>query len=89
MLSSQLDVFQAKQKQLEDDKELVFFYLKCRTKHSSREFPVNVDEVCRICDQYHPIKSCPYLPRIKVVYRGTSEETKPTYFLTSKKPWKA
>jgi hypothetical protein len=24
-----------------------------------------------------------------VVYRGTSEETKPTYFLTSKKPWKA
>jgi len=54
ILSLQMDVFQVKQKWLEDEKALAIFYLKCRTKHSSREFLVKFVEICIIFNQDHP-----------------------------------
>ena len=80
-LTMQLDIMQAKQKQVEAEQNLVIFYPRCKKKHSQKECPMNMVQTCAICTKYHATKSCPSLPGLKVVYKEVEEETEPIYWL--------
>lgn len=87
-LSAQTNTLQVKQRQLELDRTMAIFCLKCRKKHPERECPLNSIEECAICELNHATSSCPSLPGLKVVFQGTGEDTKQLYLMRSRKPWK-
>eukprot|EP00253_Pinus_taeda_P033127 PITA_33127 len=73
-LTTQLDVLQAKQKQMEAEQNLAIFYPRCRKKHSHKECPLDTIQTCAICTRDHSTESCPSLPRLKEVYKEVEEE---------------
>ena len=52
-LTTQFDIMQAKQKQVEEEKNLAIFCPRCRKKHSHKECPLDVVQVCAICTKDH------------------------------------
>jgi len=86
-LTMQLSIMQAKQKQEIAEKNLAIFYLKCRKKHSHKECPLDVVEICAICTKDHSTENCPSLPGLKAVYNEGEEETEPFYLLNQHRQW--
>ena len=80
-LTTQLDIMQAKQKQVEAEQNLAIFCPRCRKKHNHKECPFDTVQVCAICTKYHSTESCPSVPGLKAVYKEAEEETKPVYLL--------
>lgn len=83
----QLDIMQAKQKQVEEKQNLAIFCPRCRKKHSHKECPLDVVQVCTICTKYHSTESCPSLPGLKAVYKEAEEEPKLVYLLNQRRQW--
>ena len=73
-LTTQLDILQAKQKQMEAEQNLAIFCPKCRKKHSHKECPLDAVQTCAICTKDHLTESCPSLPGLKAVYKEAEEE---------------
>eukprot|EP00253_Pinus_taeda_P004519 PITA_04519 len=67
-LTTQLDVLQAKQKQMKAEQNLAIFCPRCRKKHSHKECPLDTVQTCTICTRDHSTKSCPSLPGLKASY---------------------
>lgn len=86
-LTTQLDIMQAKQKQVEVEKNLVIFHPKCRKKHIHKECPLDAVKVCTICIKDHSIESCPSLLGLKEVYKEEKEESKLVYLLNQRRQW--
>eukprot|EP00253_Pinus_taeda_P003983 PITA_03983 len=74
ILTTQLDVLQAKQKQMEVEQNLAIFCPMCRKKHSHKECPLDTVQTCAICTRDHSTESCPSLPGLKAVYKEAKEE---------------
>lgn len=87
-LSSQLDFLQEKKNWDEEENSLSICYPRCRQKHLSKECPLNSIEICALFEQDRPTKLCPLLPGLKVVLKGETRDTKQSYFITQKNPWK-
>eukprot|EP00253_Pinus_taeda_P017765 PITA_17765 len=64
-LTTQLDVLQAKQKQMEVEQNLAIFCPRCRKKHSHKECPLDTVQTCAICIRDHSTEICPSLPGLK------------------------
>lgn len=86
-LSSQLDVLQEKQKQMEVEKTMSIFFPQCKKKNPLKECPLNIVETCVICERSNSTSTCPYLPRLKEVLQGENEEVDQMYFMGERKPW--
>ena len=86
-LTTQLDVMQAKQKQMEAEHNLAIFCPRCRKKHSHKECPLDAVQTCAICTKYHHTESCPSLPGLKAVYKEAEEEPESIYFLNQHRQW--
>ena len=86
-LTTQLDIMQAKQKQMEAEQNLVIFCPRCRKKHSHKEFPLDAVQTCAICTKDHLTKSYPSLPGLKAVYKEAEEEPESVYFLNQCRQW--
>jgi hypothetical protein len=84
-LTSQMDLLQEKQKQIESEKSMAVFCPRCRKKHSQHECPLNT--ICAICEQNHETSECPSLPGLKVIFQGADKEKDQLYFMGPKKPW--
>ena len=80
-LTTQLDIMQAKQKQVKADQDLVIFFPRCRKKHSHKECPLDMVQTCAICAKEHATKNCPSLPGLKAVFKEVEEEAEPVYLL--------
>ena len=80
-LTTQLDIMQAKQKQVEAKQNLVIFCPRCRKKHSHKECPLDMVQTCTLCTKDHATESCPSLPSLKAVYKEVEEDTEPVYLL--------
>eukprot|EP00253_Pinus_taeda_P005000 PITA_05000 len=87
-LTTQLDVLQAKQKQMEAEQNLVIFCPRCRKKHSHKECPLDTVQTCAICIRDHSTESCPSLPGLKAVYKEAEEEPEVVYLLNQCRQWK-
>lgn len=57
-------------------------------KHPWKEFPLNIIEVCTICELDHATQLCPSLLGIKATLQAIGGEVESTYFLPQNKPWK-
>ena len=86
-LTTQLDVMQAKQKQMEAKHNLAIFCLRCRKKHSHKECPLDVVRTCAICTKDHLMESCPSLLGLKAVYKEAEEEPESIYLLNQRRQW--
>eukprot|EP00253_Pinus_taeda_P025718 PITA_25718 len=86
-LTTQLDVLQAKQKQMEAEQNLAIFCPRCRKKHSHKECPLDTVQTCAICTRDHSTEDCPSLPRLKVVYKEAEEEPEALYLLNQRRQW--
>jgi len=86
-LTTQLDVMQAKQKQMEAEQNLEIFYPRCRKKHSHKECPLDVVRTCTLCTKDHLMESYPSLPRLKEVYKEAEEEPESVYLLNQCCQW--
>jgi hypothetical protein len=75
ILTTQLDVLQAKQKQAEAEQTLAIFFHRCIKMHAPRECPLDVVWVCAICSNDHDMEKFPSLSGLKAVFRGEEEET--------------
>eukprot|EP00253_Pinus_taeda_P017670 PITA_17670 len=64
-LTTQLDVLQAKHKQMEAEQNLAIFCPRCRKKHSHKECPLDTVQTCTICTRDHSTKICPSLLGLK------------------------
>jgi len=80
-LTTQLDIVQAKQKQMEAEQNLAIFCPRCRRKHSHKECPLDTVQTCAICTKDHLTESCPSLPGLKAVYKEVEEEPESAYFI--------
>ena len=87
MLTTQLDVMQAKQKQMEVEQNLAIFCPRCKKKHSHKECPLDVVQTCAICTKDHLTESCPSLPKLKAIYKEAEEEPESVYFLNQRCQW--
>ncbi len=87
-LTTQLDVLQAKQKQMEAEQNLAIFCPRCRKKHSHKECPLDTVQTCAICTRDHSTENCPSLPGLKVVYKEAEEEPEAVYLLNQRRQWK-
>eukprot|EP00253_Pinus_taeda_P025658 PITA_25658 len=86
-LTTQFDIMQAKQKQVEVEQNLAIFYSQCRSKHSHKECPLDAVQVCTICTKDHSTKSYPSLPGLKAVYKEVEEEPESVYLLNQCHQW--
>eukprot|EP00253_Pinus_taeda_P014007 PITA_14007 len=73
-LTTELDVLQAKNKQMEVEQNLAIFCPRCRKKHSHKECPLDTVQTCAICTRDHSTESCPSLPGLKAIYKEAEEE---------------
>eukprot|EP00253_Pinus_taeda_P006506 PITA_06506 len=64
-LTTQLDVLQAKQNQMEAEQNLALFCPRCRKKHSHKECPLDTVQTCAIYTRDHSTESCPSLLGLK------------------------
>lgn len=71
------------------EKALSIFYPKCRKKDLLEECTLNDVEVCALFEHDNPTKNFPSLPRLKVVLKGTTEETRQDYSVVPKNPWQS
>ena len=78
---------QVKQKKAESEQNLAIFCPRCRNKHSDKECPLDIVQVCAICTKYHSKESFPSLPGLKAVYKEVEEETKMAYLLNHCCQW--
>jgi len=67
--SLQMDTMQIKRRQEEAKRALAIFFPKCTRRHPRNECPLNVIEVCSVCEANHSKDKFP-LTRLKVVYQG-------------------
>lgn len=58
-LTTQLDIMQAKQKQVEVEQNLVILCPRCKKKHSHKECPLDMVQICAIYMKNHATESCP------------------------------
>ena len=86
-LTTQLDIVQAKQKQLEAEQNMAIFCPRCRKKHSHKECPLDKVQTCAICTKDHLTESCPSLPGLKAVYKEAEEEPKSVNSINQRRPW--
>eukprot|EP00253_Pinus_taeda_P028979 PITA_28979 len=86
-LTTQLDVLQAKQKQMEAEQNLATFCPRCRKKHSHKECPLDTVQICAISTRDHSTESCPSLPGLKAVYKEAEEEPEVVYLLNQHRQW--
>jgi len=86
-LTTQLDIVQAKQKQVEAEQNLAIFCPRCRRKHSHKECPLDAVQTCAICTKDHLTESCPSLPGLKAVYKEAEEEPESAYFINQRRQW--
>jgi hypothetical protein len=47
--------------------------------------PLKVIEICGLCTEDHPTNECPYLPRLKAIFKGGGE---PETSYPPKRPWR-
>jgi len=87
MLKTQLAIMHAQQKKSEAEQNLAIFYPRCRKKHSHKECPLDVVQVCTICTKDHSTESFLSLPRLKVVYKEAEEEPESVYLLNQRRQW--
>ncbi len=59
-LTTQLDVMQAKQKQMKAEQNLAIFCPRCRKKNSHNEFPLDAVQIYTICTKDHLTESVPH-----------------------------
>eukprot|EP00253_Pinus_taeda_P035424 PITA_35424 len=86
-LTTQLDIVQAKKKQMEVEQNLAIFCPRCRRKNSHKECPLDAVQTCAICTKDHLTESCPSLPGLKAVYKEAEEEPEPAYFINQHRQW--
>jgi len=86
-LTTQLDIVQAKQKQVEAEQNLEIFCPRCRKKHSHKECLLDTVQTCAIFTKDHLTESCPSLPGLKAVYKEAEEEPELTYFINQRRQW--
>jgi len=86
-LTTQLDIVQAKQKQMEAEQNLAIFCPRCRRKHSHKQCPLDTVQTCAICTKDHLTENCPSLPGLKAVYREVEEEPKSAYSINQRRQW--
>jgi len=87
-LTTQLDVLQVKHKQAEVEQSLAIICPRCRRKHGSREFPLDVVRTCTICAKDHATEQCPSLLGMKYVFKEAEEGKEPVYLMTQLRQWK-
>jgi hypothetical protein len=85
--ASQIDTLQIQKKQAKVEATLSIFCSKCRDKHPRREFPLDKNPICTICDKDHETQQCPSLRGIKVALQPTDEEVEAVYLLTQRRKW--
>ena len=86
-LKTQLDIMQAKQKQVEAEQNLEIFYPRCRKKHNHKECSLHAVQICAICTKDHLMESCPSLHGLKAVYKEVEEEPESVYLLNQRHQW--
>jgi hypothetical protein len=50
------------------------------------EFPLDIIDVCVICEENHPTNKCPYFPGLKATFLGTEENVESLYFINQNRP---
>ena len=81
-----MDMMQVKSKQEEEERVVDLFYPRCTRKHSRNECPLNVVEVCIVCEENHAIEKCHSLPGLKVVYQGGEVGPEQLCFINQRRP---
>jgi len=67
-LAMQMDNLCIKKKRKEAKKELFVYFPKFTKKHPRNEFPLDLIDVCGICEENHPTNKCPSFPGLKVTF---------------------
>ena len=80
-LAMQMDTLHMKRKQEEAGRALAIFCLRCTRWHPRNECPLKSIEVCSVCEEDHSIDKCDSLRRLKALYQGAKQATKPLYFM--------
>ena len=74
-LTTQLEIMQAKQKQVGVEQNVAIFCPRCRKKHSQKECPLDTVKICDVFMKEHATESCPSHLGLKAVYKEVEEET--------------
>jgi hypothetical protein len=69
-IGSQLDTLNINKKQEEENDVMCIFCLRCRRKHSLREFPLDNISVYGFCTEDHPTEKFPSLPGLLAIYKS-------------------
>jgi len=86
-LTTQFDIMQAKQKQMEAERNLAIFCPRCRKKHSHKECLLDTVQTCAICTKDHLTENCPSLLGLKAVYKEVEEEPESMYLINQRRQW--
>lgn len=84
--SFKMDTMQIKRKKDEEERALAIFCPKCTRSHSRNECPLNVIEVCSVCEENHATYKFPSLPSLKYVYQGVKGEIEHLCFINQSMP---
>jgi len=74
-----------KRRQEEAERALDFFFPKFTRRHPKNECPLNVIEVCLVCEENHATNKCPF-PGLKVVYQGEEGGGEQLYLINERRP---
>ena len=72
-----------------EDEALTIFCSRCKKRHPLKNCPLNVVSLCGLCAEEHETDSCPALPELQAIYKGTSESAGQAMQGAQKKPWQA
>jgi hypothetical protein len=72
-LSMKMDRMKTKNKHEEEENELVFYCPKFTKTHPRNEFPLELIDVCGICEENQPTNKCPSFLGLKDTFQGEEE----------------
>jgi len=85
-LTLQIDTMQIKWKQGEVERSLAIFCPRCIRRYPRNECPLNLIEICSVCEENQSTNKYPSLPGLKVVYQGTKGVTKQLCYINQRRP---
>jgi hypothetical protein len=64
---------------------LAIYFPKCTKKHPINECPLDLIDVCGICEENHPTNKCPSFSGLKDTFRGAKENVESLYFINQRR----
>ena len=84
--SLQMDTMQIERNQEKEKSPLAIFFPRCTKRHPINQCPLNVIEVCYVCEENHETGKCTSLLGLEDVYQGEESSLDQFWFINKRMP---